>query len=280
LGGILAGNPPNAPSFPKRNDVNRQGAQVAFGICVIAVTSARWLSVRTFQYGRSTNRCPSGIRNQRADEPMQTGDEEMSASSSNFGLNLVRIVLAAALALPASAGLALAAEQPSAEQIIKALKPTRVTRGLDANRAEEARFINTLRNRPTRSLTTVERDQIASITNNKPTVDLEINFEFDSATIGTKAARALTELGQALTSADLKGGSFFINGYTDAKGLDPYNQDLSERRADAVKRFLSDKFGIEATKLITVGYGKSRLKNSSDPYAPENRRVQVVNLAD
>jgi outer membrane protein OmpA-like peptidoglycan-associated protein len=204
----------------------------------------------------------------------------MSASSRNFGLNLVGVVLAAALALPASAGLALAAEQPSAEQIIKALKPTRVTRGLNTSRAEEARFINTLRNRPTRSLTTVERDQIASITSNKPNVDLEINFEFDSATIGTKAARALTELGQALTSADLKGGSFFVNGYTDAKGLDPYNQDLSERRADAVKRFLSEKFGIEATKLITVGYGKTRLKNSSDPYAPENRRVQIVNLAD
>jgi outer membrane protein OmpA-like peptidoglycan-associated protein len=204
----------------------------------------------------------------------------MSARPNKFGLNLVRIVLAAALALPASAELALAAEQPSAEQIIKALKPTRVTRGLYVKRAEEARFIDTLRNRPTRSLTTVERNQVASITSNKPSIDLEINFEFDSATIGTKAARALTDLGQALTSAELKDGSFFINGYTDAKGHDPYNQDLSERRADAVKRFLSEKFGIEATKLISVGYGKTRLKNSSDPYAPENRRVQIVNLAD
>lgn len=204
----------------------------------------------------------------------------MSASPSKFALHLVRIVLAAALVLPASAELALAAEQPSAEQIIKALKPTRVTRGLDTKRAEESRFIDTLRNRPTRSLTTVERNQVASITNNKPSIDLEINFEFDSATIGTKAARALADLGQALTSADLKDGSFFINGYTDAKGEAPYNQELSERRADAVKRFLSEKFGIEATKLITVGYGKTRLKNSSDPYAPENRRVQIVNLAD
>jgi len=204
----------------------------------------------------------------------------MSASPNKFGLNFIRVVFAAALILPASAEFALAAEQPSAEQIIKALKPTRVTRGLDVKRAEEARFIDTLRNRPTRSLTTVERNQIASISNSKPNIDLEINFEFDSATIGPKAARALTDLGQALTSADLKDGSFFINGYTDAKGQDPYNQDLSERRADAVKRFLSEKFGIEAAKLITVGYGEARLKNSSDPYAPENRRVQVVNLAD
>lgn len=204
----------------------------------------------------------------------------MSASPNKFGLNLARVVLAAALVLPVGAGFALAAEQPSAEQIIKALKPARVTRGLDVKRAEESRFIDTLRNRPTRSLTTTERNQIASITSNKPNIDLEINFEFDSATIGPTAARALTDLGEALTSKELRNGSFFINGYTDAKGQTPYNQDLSERRADAVKRFLSDKFGIEATKLITVGYGKTRLKNSSDPFSSENRRVQIVNLAD
>jgi len=202
----------------------------------------------------------------------------MSGSPIKFGLNLAGIVLAAALVLPAGIEVAAAAEQPSAEQIIKALKP-RLTRGLDTKRPEETRFIDTLRNRPTRSLTSMERTQIASITDSKPNIDLEINFDFNSATIGTRAAQSLTELGQALTSAELKGGSFFINGYTDAKGNEGYNQDLSERRADAVKRFLAQKFGIEATKLISVGYGKTRLKNSTDPFASENRRVQIVNLA-
>jgi outer membrane protein OmpA-like peptidoglycan-associated protein len=187
--------------------------------------------------------------------------------------------LAAALTVPTGLTPAVA-EETSTDQIIQALKPNRITRGLDVNRAEETRFINTLRNRPTRSLTTVERNQIASISENKPKIDLEINFEFNSATIGTKAAQSLTDLGNALTSSDLKGSSFFINGYTDAKGDTPYNQDLSERRADAVKRFLSEKFGVEVAKLITVGYGKTRLKNASDPYASENRRVQIVNLAD
>lgn len=205
----------------------------------------------------------------------------MTTSLKRLGVKLARVVLAAGLALPTGVGLAFAAEQPSAEQIIKALRPARVTRGLDTARdAEEARFIDTLRNRPTRSLTTVERNHIAAITDNKPKIDLEINFEFNSATIGTKAEQALTDLGKALTSADLKGRNFFINGYTDAKGDDLYNQDLSERRADAVKRFLSEKYGIEGAKLMTVGYGKTRLRNPSDPYAAENRRVQIVNLAD
>jgi outer membrane protein OmpA-like peptidoglycan-associated protein len=205
----------------------------------------------------------------------------MSVSPSKFVLNLIRILLAACLTLPTGAGIALAAEQTSADQIIKALKPARVTRGLDpSHNAEDARFIDTLRNRPTRSLTTVERNQIASITDDKPKIDIEVQFEFNSATVGPNAAKALTELGEALTSVNLKGRSFFLNGYTDAKGDEVYNQDLSERRADAVKRFLLEKFGIDGSRLIAVGYGKSRLKNPSEPFAAENRRVQVVNLAD
>jgi outer membrane protein OmpA-like peptidoglycan-associated protein len=210
----------------------------------------------------------------------------MSANPNSLKLNLACIVLAAGLAVPASIGLALAAEQPSAEQIIKALKPAKLTRGLttspaDAARAaEDARFIDTLRNRTTRSLTTVEREQIVSIASQKPSIDLDINFEFNSATIGSKAAPQLSTLGQALTSADLKGRSFIVAGYTDAKGADGYNQELSERRADAVKRFLLEKYGIEAANLVTVGYGKTQLKNPASPLSGENRRVQVVNVAD
>ena len=37
-------------------------------------------------------------------------------------------------------------------------------------------------------------------------------------------------------------------------------------------------FGLTAANLRTVGYGKSRLKNTSDPFAAENRRVEVVNM--
>lgn len=210
----------------------------------------------------------------------------MSASSNSLRLNLACVALAAGLALPAGIGFALAAEPTSAEQIIKALKPQRMTRSLttsaaDAARAaEEARFVNTLRNRPTRSLTTVERDQITSIAAQKPSIDLEINFEYNSATIGPKAMPQVTALGQALASADLKGRTFIVAGHTDAKGGDTYNQDLSERRADAVKRFLLEKHKIDASNLLTVGYGKAQLKDQANPLAADNRRVQVVNVAD
>ena len=72
----------------------------------------------------------------------------------------------------------------------------------------------------------------------------------------------VTELGEALTSSDLKGRTFVVAGHTDAKGSETYNQGLSERRADAVKRFLLEKYGLEADRLVTVGYGASKLKNA------------------
>ena len=84
--------------------------------------------------------------------------------------------------------------------------------------------------------------------------------------------------GKALTDPDLKGSTFVVAGYTDAAGGEAYNQDLSERRADSIKRYLIDKFGIAGSDLVTVGYGKTKLKDPSQPLAEANRRVQVVNM--
>jgi outer membrane protein OmpA-like peptidoglycan-associated protein len=210
----------------------------------------------------------------------------MPTSVKTLTIHLASMVLAAGLALPAGPGVALAEEAPSAQQIIKALKPARTTRGVPASpadaarSAEETRFVDTLRNRPTRSLTTAERDQIASIAKTKPSIDIEVNFDYDSAAIGPKAQQQVAALGEALSSAELTGHTFILAGHTDAKGGDSYNQGLSERRADAVKRFLAEKYGIKESNLVTVGYGKSRPKNSTDPFSGENRRVQIVNVID
>jgi outer membrane protein OmpA-like peptidoglycan-associated protein len=69
-----------------------------------------------------------------------------------------------------------------------------------------------------------------------------------------------------------------LAGHTDGKGGDAFNQDLSERRAEAVKRYLIARYKLPAANLIAVGYGKSMLKNQANPFAAENRRVQVVNM--
>src|SRR5262245_46870427 len=121
----------------------------------------------------------------------------MSALHMTRNLNLTCMIVAVGLALPVGPGAGFAAEQPSAEQIIQALKPARLTRGLTTSPAdaEEAKFVNSLRNRPTRSLTTVEREQITSIAQKRPKIDLEVNFDFNSDRIGSKATPQVTALG-------------------------------------------------------------------------------------
>jgi outer membrane protein OmpA-like peptidoglycan-associated protein len=175
------------------------------------------------------------------------------------------------------------AQQPSAGDIANSLAPkATLTRGLgtpNPRAAQDQQFLNGLRSKATRSITVEERNQVADIAKDKPGIDLEVNFEYNSATIGAHATDALTRLGVALRDPRLKGTLVLLAGHTDAKGSDAYNKDLSDRRADAVKQFLVGKFSLPAENLIAVGYGKERPKNGADPFASENRRVQVVNLS-
>jgi outer membrane protein OmpA-like peptidoglycan-associated protein len=175
----------------------------------------------------------------------------------------------------------------SEDQIVRALTPPKkpLTRGLSigpqadpAKVAEEGAFVQKIKNRATRSLSLGEREEIATIAKDKPNIDLEINFDYNSADISEKSMPSVQALGKALTNPDLKGSTFIVAGYTDAAGGDGYNQDLSERRADSIKRYLTDKFGVTGSDLVTVGYGKTKLKDPSQPLAEVNRRVQVVNM--
>jgi outer membrane protein OmpA-like peptidoglycan-associated protein len=181
-----------------------------------------------------------------------------------------------------------AAEDVTEDQILQALTPAKkpLTRSLsmgaptqaDPAAAEaEGKFVQSLRNRSTRSLSTGEREQIATIVKDKPKIDLEINFDYNSDRISARSLPAVQALGRALSNPDLKGSTFIVAGHTDAVGSDTYNQDLSERRADSIKRYLVDKSGVPATDLVTVGYGKTKLKDPANPTAEVNRRVQVVN---
>jgi outer membrane protein OmpA-like peptidoglycan-associated protein len=200
--------------------------------------------------------------------------------------------LLVAAALLAGSATAPAQNVDLEQQILKSLMPTAEpttlrppTRSLtattaDTSRTADRKFLDSLKNRQTRSLTTDEREQIAEIAKDRPSIDIEINFDYRSAKIGPAAIPSITALGKALTNPELKGSTFILAGHTDAKGSLPANQDLSEKRADSIKSYLVDRFKIPASTLVTVGYGKTKLKNESDPFAGENRRVQVVNTEE
>lgn len=211
----------------------------------------------------------------------------VSISAKTFGMMVSVATLGAAISF---AGAALAQEKNVTEdQILRALAPEKkpLTRGLSTGpqtsadptvTAAETKFVEKIRGRSTRSLSSSEREEIAAIVKDKPKIDLEINFDYNSADISAKSLPSVQALGRALTNNEIKGSTFVVAGHTDAAGGDAYNQDLSERRADSIKRYLVDKYGINGADLVTVGYGKSKLKDPGQPLAEVNRRVQVVNM--
>ncbi|WP_316234430.1 OmpA family protein [Bradyrhizobium sp. SZCCHNR1098] len=217
----------------------------------------------------------------------------MTAPKTNSTRTAGLTALLAATVLSAAASLsampAFAADDVSEDQIVRALAgPKRpLTRGLSMSPPSEAapavapeqdKFLQSIRGRSTRSLSSAEREEIAAVAKTKPNIDLEITFDYNSANISQKSLPSVQALGRALTNAELKGATFVVAGHTDAAGGEAYNQDLSERRADSIKRYLVEKFGIAGADLVTVGYGKSKLKDPSQPLAEVNRRVQVVNM--
>jgi outer membrane protein OmpA-like peptidoglycan-associated protein len=213
----------------------------------------------------------------------------LAMSNTSGRRNLTAILSLLTIGAALSLGMARAAEDITEDQIIRALAPAKkpLTRGLSVGpqtqtdpvpSAAEGQFVQTIRNRATRSLSAAEREEIATIVKDKPKIDLEINFDYNSANISAKSLPSVQALGRALSNPDLKGSTFIVAGHTDAAGGDAYNQDLSERRADSIKRYLVDKFGVPGTDLVTVGYGKTKLKDPANPLAEVNRRVQVANM--
>jgi outer membrane protein OmpA-like peptidoglycan-associated protein len=110
----------------------------------------------------------------------------------------------------------------------------------------------------------------------------DILFDFDKADIKPAAADALKQVATLIRAHP--GKLVRIGGYTDAKGSDPYNQKLSERRAASVKTWLAVKEGLSSVKFQTAGYG------AANPVAPNinadgsdnpdgrqrNRRVELI----
>lgn len=111
-------------------------------------------------------------------------------------------------------------------------------------------------------------------------IDLTITFEFNSTALTADGAVLVGNLGRALKDPRLAGKRFRIEGHTDAVGGDAFNQRLSEQRAETVRRQLITGHTIPASRLEVVGYGESRLLDSSQPTSGANRRVRVVNLGD
>lgn len=128
------------------------------------------------------------------------------------------------------------------------------------------------------SLSESDRSDVAELASTKPTIDLEIRFDPDSAIIAPLARPSLDALGRALSDPTLKDQIFVIAGHTDSLEEEAYSQRLAERRAEAIKRELTKSFNIPRENLVVVGYGSSKLKVTMNPFDLQNNRVQVLNM--
>jgi len=106
-------------------------------------------------------------------------------------------------------------------------------------------------------------------------VELDVKFDFDRDVVKQDSygdiqnlADFMKEYGQTTT---------VLEGHTDSVGTDAYNQRLSERRANAVRKVLVDEYGVGGDRVNAVGYGESRpvADNATEEGRAINRRVEA-----
>ncbi len=107
----------------------------------------------------------------------------------------------------------------------------------------------------------------------------KVLFGFDKSDLTAQATDNLNSLTQILQK--YPDTNIEIQGHTDDKGTDAYNQGLSERRAQTVSNYLAMK-GVKNSRMKTVGYGESAPKysNSTEDGRAQNRRVEFLITAN
>lgn len=108
-----------------------------------------------------------------------------------------------------------------------------------------------------------------------PSADLDVMFDFGKASLLPEGRKQLDELAKALKTTELMRKKFTIAGHTDSQGSEDFNDKLSCARALSAREYLIKSHGVAAERLIPLGFGMQRPKNSVDLLAPENRRVEV-----
>jgi outer membrane protein OmpA-like peptidoglycan-associated protein len=101
---------------------------------------------------------------------------------------------------------------------------------------------------------------------------LPLQFGFNSSDLSDTVKTQLDAVAEGIRIA--APAKVVIEGHADATGPESYNVGLSQRRAEAVKRYLVEKHALDAAKFDVVGQGEKKLLNTTDPAAAENRRVE------
>lgn len=132
-----------------------------------------------------------------------------------------------------------------------------------------------------KSLTSIPKAMMTvdgRVVQNDPTVDLYVPFEFKKSTLTSEGKTQLDQLAAAFTQPALAQSRFELAGHTDKVGSHEYNIQLSTERANAVRDYLSKQHGIALNRLLTQGYGFTKLADAQNPKSAANRRVEIRHL--
>lgn len=112
-----------------------------------------------------------------------------------------------------------------------------------------------------------------------PSVTVTLFFKYNSTELADEASlKQLQEAGAAFNDPKLKPYAFAVEGHCDSDGEDAYNLKLSQHRADAIVKLLTERYGVAAKMLEPVGKGETEpiADNSTDEGKQQNRRVVLV----
>lgn len=102
-----------------------------------------------------------------------------------------------------------------------------------------------------------------------------VTFATDSAQISPAFQGTLDQV--ATTIAEYRDTRVQVAGHTDSTGSESYNQQLSQRRAQAVADYLASR-GVATTRITTIGYGETQpvASNETAEGRQRNRRVEII----
>ncbi|WP_201588149.1 OmpA family protein [Psychrobacter jeotgali] len=108
------------------------------------------------------------------------------------------------------------------------------------------------------------------------TIDLEVLFDTDKSVVKPEYFSEVAEVADFMN--EYSNTTTVLEGHTDSRASDSYNQALSQRRVDAVSNVLTNQFGIMPNRVTAIGYGESRPRASNDTAEGRqlNRRVVAV----
>lgn len=110
----------------------------------------------------------------------------------------------------------------------------------------------------------------------KVTITLNVQFDTNKAIVKDKYRDDIKRVADFMK--EFPDTTAAIEGHTDNIASETYNQKLSEKRANSVRQYIIDKFGIDGSRLTAAGYGESKpvASNDTEEGRQKNRRVEAV----